>query len=915
MTDSMQDKYNHTEVERAVQTAWTQRDAYRVTENARDAQGQLKKKFYACSMLPYPSGKLHMGHVRNYTINDMLTRSLRMKGCNVLMPMGWDAFGLPAENAALKNGVPPAKWTYDNIAYMKRQMQAMGLAIDWSREVATCDPTYYKWNQWLFLKMLDKGIAYRKTQVVNWDPVDQTVLANEQVIDGKGWRTGAVVEKREIPGYYLNITQYAPELLAHVQIGNDQATLNGWPDKVRLMQENWIGKSEGVRFAFPHSIQDADGALIGDGRMYVFTTRADTIMGVTFCAVAAEHPLALHAAASNPALAAFLEECKTGGTTEAELATQEKKGMATGLFVAHPLTGAQVEVWVGNYVLMSYGDGAVMGVPAHDERDFAFALKYDLPIQQVVADAASSAFDAKTWQEWYATKAGVCVNSGALDGLRFKDAVTKVAELLAALGLGEKKTTWRLRDWGVSRQRYWGTPIPIIHCDEHGAVPVPEKDLPVVLPQDCIPDGSGNPLHTHEGFHAGVTCPVCGKPARRETDTMDTFVDSSWYFMRYCDPTNADHMVAEGTNYWMRDALQATGGSGMDQYIGGIEHAILHLLYARFWTKVMRDMGLVTVDEPFTKLLTQGMVLNHIYSRRTAKGGKDYFWPHDVEHVLDAAGKVVGAKLKNVADSSDGKLPVGTPIDYEGVGTMSKSKNNGVDPQDLIEKYGADTARLYTMFTAPPEATLEWNDAAVEGSYRFLRRVWNFAFKHEAMLQAAGVAGANSAALRTEAKDLRRDLHLVLKQVSYDYERMQYNTVVSGCMKLLNALEDFKSDGSPADAAVLCEGMSVLLRLLYPACPHISANLWMQLGYAARLGDLLDTAWPEVDESALLRDEIELMLQINGKLRGAVRVSATASKEDIEQAALATEAFIKQANGAAPKKVIVVPGRLVNVVV
>ncbi len=915
MTDSMQDKYNHTEVERAVQTAWTQRDAYRVTENARDAQGQLKKKFYACSMLPYPSGKLHMGHVRNYTINDMLTRSLRMKGWNVLMPMGWDAFGLPAENAALKNGVPPAKWTYDNIAYMKRQMQAMGLAIDWSREVATCDPTYYKWNQWLFLKMLDKGIAYRKTQVVNWDPVDQTVLANEQVIDGKGWRTGAVVEKREIPGYYLNITQYAPELLAHVQIGNDQATLNGWPDKVRLMQENWIGKSEGVRFAFPHSIQGADGALIGDGCMYVFTTRADTIMGVTFCAVAAEHPLALHAAASNPALAAFLEECKTGGTTEAELATQEKKGMATGLFVTHPLTGAQVEVWVGNYVLMSYGDGAVMGVPAHDERDFAFALKYDLPIQQVVADAVSSVFDAKTWQEWYATKAGLCVNSGALDGLRFKDAVNQVAELLATKGLGEKKTTWRLRDWGVSRQRYWGTPIPIIHCDEHGAVPVPEKDLPVVLPQDCIPDGSGNPLHTHEGFHAGVTCPVCGKPARRETDTMDTFVDSSWYFMRYCDPTNADHMVAEGTNYWMRDALQATGGSGMDQYIGGIEHAILHLLYARFWTKVMRDMGLVTVDEPFTKLLTQGMVLNHIYSRRTAKGGKDYFWPHDVEHVLDDAGKVVGAQLKNVADSSDGKLPVGTPIDYEGVGTMSKSKNNGVDPQDLIEKYGADTARLYTMFTAPPEATLEWNDAAVEGSYRFLRRVWNFAFKHEATLQAAGVAGAHSAALRTEAKDLRRDLHLVLKQVSYDYERMQYNTVVSGCMKLLNALEDFKSDGSPADAAVLCEGMSVLLRLLYPACPHISANLWTQLGYAGRLGDLLDTAWPEVDESALLRDEIELMLQINGKLRGAVRVSATASKEDIEQAALATEAFIKQANGAAPKKVIVVPGRLVNVVV
>jgi leucyl-tRNA synthetase len=895
----MQDKYNHTEVERAVQAAWTQADAYRVTEDA------SKKKFYACSMLPYPSGKLHMGHVRNYTINDMLTRNLRMKGFNVLMPMGWDAFGLPAENAALKNGVPPAKWTYENIAYMKKQMQAMGLAIDWSREVATCDPTYYKWNQWLFLKMLEKGIAYRKTQVVNWDPVDQTVLANEQVIDGKGWRTGAPVEKREIPGYYLNITQYAPELLEHVQMGNDKATLNGWPDKVRLMQENWIGKSEGVRFAFTHDIAGADGALIGDGKMYVFTTRADTIMGVTFCAVAAEHPLALHAAASNPAMAAFLEECKSGGTTEAELATQEKKGMPTDLFVTHPLTGAKVEVWVGNYVLMSYGDGAVMGVPAHDERDFAFALKYDLPIKQVVS-VKDQAFNDKEWQEWYGDKQScVCINSGELDGLNQKSAVNKVAELLAAKGLGEKKTTWRLRDWGISRQRYWGTPIPIIHCDEHGAVPVPEKDLPVVLPQDCIPDGSGNPLHKHEGFHAGVTCPVCGKAARRETDTMDTFVDSSWYFMRYCDPTNTDAMVADGAQYW----------APMDQYIGGIEHAILHLLYARFWTKVMRDMGLVKVDEPFTKLLTQGMVLNHIYSRRTAKGGKDYFWPHDVEHVLDDAGKVVGAKLKNEADSSDGKLPVGTAIDYEGVGTMSKSKNNGVDPQDLIERYGADTARLYTMFTAPPEATLEWNDAAVEGSYRFLRRVWNFAHKHEATLKAATAGNLSAAKPRKEAADLRREMHVVLKQVSYDYDRMQYNTVVSGCMKLLNALEDFKTDGSDGDNALLCEGVSVLLRMLYPACPHITANLWVELGYAARLGDLLDTAWPEVDESALQRDELELMLQINGKLRGAVTVSATASKEQIEQAALATEAFIKQANGAAPKKVIVVPGRLVNIVV
>jgi len=893
----MQDKYAHKEVERAAHAHWNAIDAYRVSEDAG------KSKFYACSMLPYPSGKLHMGHVRNYTINDMLARHLRMKGHNVLMPMGWDAFGLPAENAALKNGVPPAKWTYENIAYMKQQMQAMGLAIDWSREVATCDPSYYKWNQWLFLRMLQKGIAYRKTQVVNWDPVDQTVLANEQVIDGKGWRTGAVVEKREIPGYYLNITAYADELLDHVQIGNPKATLNGWPDKVRLMQENWIGKSEGVRFAFPHTIQDAGGAPIGGGRMYVFTTRADTIMGVTFCAVAPEHPLATHAAEGNKALAAFIEECKTGGTTEAELATQEKKGMATGLTVTHPLTGKEVDVWVGNYVLMSYGDGAVMGVPAHDERDFAFANKYGIAIQQVVA-VEGETFSTETWADWYGDKQrGVCVNSGVLDGLGYKAAVDKVAELLAGKGMGEKKTTFRLRDWGVSRQRYWGTPIPIIHCAEHGAVPVPEQDLPVVLPQDCIPDGSGNPLHKHEGFHAGVVCPVCGAPARRETDTMDTFVDSSWYFMRYCDPTNDEQMVAGGADYWMP----------MDQYIGGIEHAILHLLYARFWTKVMRDLGLVKVDEPFTHLLTQGMVLNHIYSRRTAKGGKDYFWPHDVDHVLDEGGKIVGAKLKNPATSGDGMLPVGTPIDYEGVGTMSKSKNNGVDPQDLIEKYGADTARLYTMFTAPPEATLEWNDAAVEGSYRFLRRVWAFGVKLSATAGlgalAAGVAGQ---ALSKPAKALRLEIHTVLKQVDYDYQRMQYNTVVSGAMKMLNALEDFKPDGSAGDNAALAEGFGILLRSIYPATPHIAHTLWSDLGYA---GELLDAPWPEADPAALQRDEIELMLQINGKLRGSVTVPAGADKGAIEAAALASEAFIKQAAGAAPKKVVVVPGRLVNVVI
>ena len=897
----MQDKYQHLAIEQAAHAHWAQplwngHSAYRVTEDT------ARPKYYACSMLPYPSGKLHMGHVRNYTINDMLARYLRMKGYNVLMPMGWDAFGLPAENAALKNGVPPAQWTYDNIAYMKGQMQAMGLAIDWSREVATCDPSYYQWNQWLFLKMLEKGIAYRKTQVVNWDPVDQTVLANEQVIDGKGWRTGATVEKREIPGYYLKITDYAQELLQQVQTG-----LPGWPERVRLMQENWIGKSAGVRFAFTHSIRDGSGALIGDGRMYVFTTRADTIMGVTFCAIAPEHPLALHAAASNLRLAAFLEECKAGGTTEAELALREKVGMPTGLQVMHPLTGRAIDVWVGNYVLMGYGDGAVMGVPAHDERDFAFAKKYDFEIADVV-HVDGLVYDPERWQDWYADKQrGVTVNSGVYSGLGYQEAVDAVAQELQLLGLGEKKTTWRLRDWGVSRQRYWGTPIPIIHCPEHGAVPVPEKDLPVVLPQDCVPDGSGNPLHKHEGFHAGVVCPQCGQPARRETDTMDTFVDSSWYFMRYCDPANTQAMVAQGAAYWMP----------MDQYIGGIEHAILHLLYARFWTKVMRDLGLVQVDEPFTRLLTQGMVLNHIYSRRGDKGGKEYFWPADVEHVLDAGGKIVGARLVRAV----GALPVGTAIDYEGVGTMSKSKNNGVDPQELIEKYGADTARLYTMFTAPPEATLEWNDAGVEGSYRFLRRVWNFGYK----LSTMDLGAITPVSMRPEAlkdlefsratKALRRELHTVLKQVDYDYQRMQYNTVVSGAMKMINALDGFQALAEAGAAAALVEGFGILLRCLYPATPHLAHTLWTELGYAQALGDILDAPWPQVDEAALQQDEVELMLQINGKLRGSVLVPANAAREVIEAAALASEAFHQFSQGARAKKVIVVPGRLVNVVV
>ena len=921
----MNEKYVPAEVEAAAQAHWQARDAYRVVEDPN------KAKFYACSMLPYPSGKLHMGHVRNYTINDMLTRQLRMKGFNVLMPMGWDAFGLPAENAAMKNKVPPAKWTYSNIEHMKGQMQAMGLAIDWSREMAACDPAYYKWNQWLFLKMLEKGIAYRKTQIVNWDPVDQTVLANEQVIDGKGWRTGATVEKREIPGYYLKITDYAQELLDHVQIGNPNATLTGWPDKVRLMQENWLGKSEGVRFAFPHAIADAHGKLVQDGKMYVFTTRADTIMGVTFVAVAPEHPIAMRAGELSSDLAIKIEALKTGGTTEAELAVKEKEGVATGLFVSHPLTGSQIEVWVGNYVLMSYGDGAVMGVPAHDERDFSFAKKYSLSIKQVV-EVAGKDFSADAWQDHYGEKGeGIAINSGKYDGLKFKACVDLVAADLATINLGEKKTTWRLRDWGISRQRYWGTPIPIVHCPEHGAQPVPLSQLPVKLPEDCIPDGSGNPLAKHEGFHKGATCPICGADARRETDTMDTFVDSSWYFIRYClpqqDQKDSAVMTNDSVNYWMPAKANGASAAGMDQYIGGIEHAILHLLYARFWTKVMRDMHLVRMDEPFTKLLCQGMVLNHIYSRKNEKGGKEYFWPHDVEHVHDEAGKITGAKLKHAVDYAGEHLPAGTAITYEGVGTMSKSKNNGIDPQELINKYGADTARLYTMFTAPPEATLEWNDGAVEGSYRFLKRVWGYGHKlntiNSIALYAHSMPANGSFDLKNiskNAKTLRLEVHTVLKQISYDYERMQYNTVVSGAMKLLNALDGFKTDegtqvAAKSDMLVLQEGFGILLRVLYPATPHLAHALWQELGYAKAHGDLLDAHWPQVDTQALVQDEMELMLQVAGKLRGSIRVAAGACKEQIEAAALASEAFQKAAAGATPKKIILVPGRLVNIVV
>jgi leucyl-tRNA synthetase len=881
----MNEKYLPAEVEAAAQAHWASTGAARVSEDTE------RPKFYACSMLPYPSGKLHMGHVRNYTINDMMARYLRMKGFNVLMPMGWDAFGLPAENAAIDNNVPPAQWTRANIADMKSQMQPLGLAFDWDRELATCDPGYYKWNQWFFLKMLEKGIAYKKTQIVNWDPIDQTVLANEQVVDGCGWRSGAPVEKREIPGYYLAITQYADELLAGVNDCTSPHYLEGWPERVRLMQEHWIGKSEGVRFAFPHQIRGADGRLIQDGRLYVFTTRADTIQGVTFCAVAPEHPLATHAASGNPALAAFIEECKKGGTTEAELALKDKVGMPTGLTVRHPLLDTDVPVWVGNYVLMGYGDGAVMGVPAHDERDFAFARKYGIQILQVIGIDGEE-FDYERWQEWYADKQrGFTVNSGNYSGLAYQPAVEAIATALAGMGLGEKKTTWRLRDWGISRQRYWGTPIPIIHCPSCGDVPVPEADLPVLLPEDLVPDGSGNPLNKCASF-LNVACPKCGQAARRETDTMDTFVDSSWYYMRYCCPGSDGAMVDARNEYWMP----------MDQYIGGIEHAVLHLLYARFWTKAMRDIGLVSFSEPFTKLFTQGMLLNESFYRDEEGGKKRWFYPSEVEVQYDDRGAPVSAAAK--AD--------GLPVALGGIEKMSKSKNNVVEPKDIIAKFGADTARLFTMFAGPPDQSAAWSDSGAEGSYRFLRRVWACGVRLGPRLAAEAAASAGASAA---AATLRREMHLLLRQVSHDYDRLQYNTVVSGAMKMLNAIDDAKLADGPADNTVLLEAFSILLRTLYPAAPHIAHALWVDLGYVARHADLFAAPWPEVDEDALVQDEIELMLQVSGKLRGAIRVPAHADRTAIEAAALAAPEFLRFAEGKPAKKVVIVPGRLVNVVV
>jgi len=881
----MQEKYNSAEIEKSVQSYWNTIDAYKTVEHAKNKTGQEKEKYYTCSMLPYPSGKLHMGHVRNYTINDVIYRYMRMRGYNVLMPMGWDAFGMPAENAAMANGLSPAQWTYKNISYMKKQLQRMGLAIDWSREITACTPEYYKWNQWIFLKMLDRGLIYRKTGTVNWDPIDKTVLANEQVVDGRGWRSGALIEKREIPMYYAKITNYAEELLESLE-----TKLQGWPKRVRLMQAKWIGKSVGIRFAFLHKIKEND-KLIQDGKLWVFTTRADTIKGVTFCAIAPEHDLATLAAKSNPDLAKFIAECKNSSIIEAEVATMEKKGIFTGLYVSHPLTGIKIEVWVGNYVSIKYGEGAVMGVPAHDARDFAFAKKYMLPISPVI-NVKGKVFSEEKWNDWYeSVEHSICINSGKYDGLCYQKAVDAVTNDLKACGLGEKKTIYRLRDWGISRQRYWGTPIPIIHCFDCGEVSVPEKDLPVVLPENCIPDGSGNSLNKHEEF-LNVTCPKCHRLARRETDTLDTFVDSSWYYMRYCSSDNNMSMIDERSKYWMP----------IDQYIGGVEHAVLHLMYARFWTKVMRDLGLVSFDEPFTNMLTQGMVLSETYFCEDSSGKKVWHNPEDVILKSDSTGRIISASLKGS----------GEPIKIGGTEKMSKSKNNGIDPQKQIDEYGADTARLFSIFASPPEQSMEWSNKGVESVNRFLCRLWTFSYMQKENI-VPNTAADNSGWNDTH-KNLRGRIYKIFQQADYDIKRIQYNTVVSACMKMLNTLEAAHLDLSPASSSVLTEGLSILLRVLNPITPHITHAIWQELGFASVHGDILDSDWPKVDDKALEQSKFELIIQVNGKLRGKIIVDINSDRQTIEEAALANENVKKYIKNY-PKKIVLVPKKLVNIVV
>lgn len=864
---NMQEQYNHKTLEPVVQKFWEENKSFEVTEDPD------KDKYYCLSMFPYPSGVLHMGHVRNYTISDVIARFQRMQGKNVLHPMGWDAFGLPAENAAIKNNVPPAKWTYANADYMRTQLKSIGLAIDWSRELATCTPEYYRWEQWFFTQLYEKGLVYRKKSTVNWDPVDQTVLANEQVVDGCGWRSGAPVEQREIDQWFLKITAYADELLEELD------NLPGWPQQVRTMQTNWIGRSEGVELQF--------GLKGRDETMEVFTTRPDTLMGVSYMGVAAQHPLATEAAENNPELAAFIEECKQNKVAEADMATMEKKGMATGLHAIHPLTGEEIPIWVANFVLISYGSGAVMAVPGHDQRDWEFATKYGLPIKQVIAPDDGSEIDLS--EAAFADK-GVLVNSGDFDGKTSQEGFDAIADLLVEQEKGRRQINYRLRDWGVSRQRYWGCPIPVIYCDDCGVVPVPEQDLPVVLPEDVTFDETGgSPIKKMAEFYE-VECPGCSKPARRETDTFDTFFESSWYFARYACADNNEAMLDERANYWLP----------VDQYVGGIEHAILHLLYARFFHKLMRDAGMLDSDEPFDNLLTQGMVLADTFYREDDSGRIDWFSPSDVDVIRDDKGRITGAKL-----ASDGE-----PVVPSGMSKMSKSKNNGADPQQMIEKYGADTLRLFSMFAAPPDQSMEWSDSGVEGALRFLKRVWKQVHEHVSA-GVVDISGGISGELDKPQRVLRRKLHQSLQKVTDDMQRRHtFNTAIAANMELLNDLAKFE-DNSETGRAIRQEVLEFIVLMLSPVAPHACHVLWQALGHD---DGVIDAGWPQLDEAALVQNTLELIVQVNGKVRGKVQVEASADDDSVKQAALDNANVQRFIAEATVRKVIVVKGRLVNIV-
>lgn len=861
----MQEHYNHKEIEKKYQTLWDNNRTFKVDETS------SKPKYYCLSMLPYPSGKLHMGHVRNYTISDVLARFHRFNGYNVLHPFGWDAFGLPAENAAMQNNEPPAKWTYQNIDYMRWQLKSLGLAVDWSREVATCSPKYYKWQQWLFIQLYKKGIVYKKNGIVNWDPVDKTVLANEQVIDGRGWRSGCIVEKKEIPMYYFKITNYAEELL------NDLDTLEEWPDQVRTMQRNWIGKSQGMEIDFP-GCDDHDG-------LKAYTTRGDTLLGVTFVAISVEHPLVAIALKEHPKLIDVINQYKTGGVSEAELATQEKEGIFSGLYVLHPISQTKIPVWITNYVVAGYGTGAVMGVPAHDERDFEFAKKYKLEIKQVIKPKNG---DANISHEAF-TEYGVLVNSGKFDNLDFNQAVDAIYTELKTHNLVEMKTNYRLRDWGISRQRYWGCPIPIIYCDNCGDVPVNESDLLVVLPENLIPDGSGSPLAKDENFYK-TTCPKCGAPARRETDTMDTFVDSSWYFLRYASPDCNSAMLDERAKYW----------APVDQYVGGIEHAVLHLLYARFFYKCLRNLGLVKGNEPFTKLLTQGMVLADTFYRINENGSKTWINPQDVNLSLNDKGEVLHAKSK-----VDGK-----EVQVGGMEKMSKSKNNGVDPASIIERYGVDTARLFMMFAAPPELSLEWSENGVEGAHRFIKRLWKMIFDHKSA--RGNVKKYQGGELSVEQQKLRTQLHQTIQRVTNDIvKRQQFNTAIASIMELLNNYNKVAFN-TPTSYEFAQELLEAVIIMLSPIIPHVTEELW---SYLNGISKLADQAWVSVDEQALDVAQVEMIVQVNGKLRGKVMIDKSLSTEEIQDLAISNKNVSKFVENQTIKKVIVVPNRIINIVI